>query len=68
MWARAIGGAAAFLGWLVRLLVMSLPALAVLGSGFLISYGVWLFDRRAAFIVAGALGLLGLRQMGRRKA
>jgi hypothetical protein len=61
---RVIGGAAAFLGWLVRLLLLSWPlTIRALGFG-LMTYSVWLSWPRLAWGFAG-ISILCLIMMTR---
>lgn len=63
---RAIEVTATYLGLLVRgiwMLGLALPQLAAVG---LILYGIWLFDPRIAYIVAGLFLLANTRPKRRQ--
>lgn len=52
---RVVGGAAAFLGHLVRWVVLMLRIIPLVAAPLLVVYGVWLLSEPAAYIVAGVI-------------
>lgn len=55
---NAVGAVAALVGWLLRLILLALPAIATLVGLALITRGLWLFHPGIAMVVLGVLLLL----------
>ncbi len=62
-----VGSAAALFGATLRVLLWCLVRCLPLVPVFLISYGIWLYDNRAAPIAAGILTFIMINANGRKR-